>query len=226
MPSASSPAPPACRVLLVDDHPITRHGIRTLIEQEPGFVICAEADSAAAATNLARVHQPTVAIVDISLGDDNGLKLVTQLKADAPTLPVLVVSMHDEVFYAERARRAGAAGYVMKQHAGDRILAAIRRIVSGQTAFADPTRRNLWSSDRSTDPTAGSVADLSAREHEVLRLIGSGYGTREIATQLGLSIKTVDTYREHLKLKLNLTSGERLVHFAVRWANSEAREQS
>lgn len=209
--------------MLVDDHPITRHGMKTLIECEPGFVVCAESDTAAAAVSVLRESQPHLAIVDISLRGENGLELVKELKTAAAHVPVLVVSMHDEEFYADRARRAGAVGYVMKQHASDRILAALRRIQSGLTAFADPEKRQIWSESSRSASKLGDVEELSARESEVLRLLGDGYGTREIAGKLGLSMKTIDTYREHLKLKLNLPTGERLVQFAVRWLNSERR---
>lgn len=197
--------------------------MRALIEQQPGFVVCAEAENPTAAVELARTSKPTIAIVDISLRGENGLELVAALKKEAAHMPVLVVSMHDEEFYAARAQHAGAVGYVMKQHASERILAALHRILAGQTAFRDPQRPEAWINPARAEVSDGGLSHLSAREREVLALLGAGYGTREVAEQLKLSVKTIDSYREHLKEKLNISSGERLVQFAVRWANSQAR---
>jgi DNA-binding NarL/FixJ family response regulator len=215
-----------CRILLVDDHPITRQGMRTLLERDPGFLVCAETDNAIDAVAALRNAKPNLAIVDISLRGENGLELVKEITTQAEQIPVLVVSMHDEEFYASRAQRAGAAGYVMKQHASDRILAALRRIVAGQTAFADPEKRRTWSESLLVRSRGAQLERLSAREAEVLRQIGAGYATREIAEKLGLSMKTIDTYREHLKLKLDLASAEELVQFAVGWLNSELRSEN
>ena len=199
--------------------------MRALLERDPGFVVCAETDNASSAVAVVRDAKPNLAIVDISLQGENGLELVRELTTYAVQMPVLVVSMHDEEFYANRAQRAGAAGYVMKQHASDRILAALRRIVAGQTAFADPAKRQLWSESPVVTSRGAQLERLSTRETEVLRQIGAGYATREIAERLGLSMKTIDTYREHLKVKLDLSSGEQLIQFAVGWLNSELRSK-
>jgi DNA-binding NarL/FixJ family response regulator len=222
-PSPTSPKP-TWKILLVDDHPVTRHGMRALIEREPDFVICAETDTSADSLAAAESLRPDLAIVDIALRQENGLDLVQQLKAAHPALPILVVSMHDEDFYATRARRAGAAGYVMKQHASDRILGALRQIAAGETAFASPSTAAKPATRRLPSPPPPSGLDaLSARETEVLQLLGDGFGSREIAEKLGLSVKTIETYREHLKLKLDLPTGERLTQFAIRWGSSRAK---
>jgi DNA-binding NarL/FixJ family response regulator len=197
--------------------------LKALIEQQAGYVVCAETDHVAAAIDLVRSARPNIAIADISLPGENGLDLVTALRVSTPDLPVLVVSMHDEEFYATRARNAGAVGYVMKQHAGDRIIEAVRRILAGKTAFSDPQKRRTWDETPVARAVTNGIEDLSARESEVLGLMGNGYSTREIADKLGLSVKTIDTYREKLKVKLNLETGERLVYFAVRWAASQSR---
>jgi DNA-binding NarL/FixJ family response regulator len=223
MPVASQPRPAGpSRILLVDDHPVTREGIRSLVEGDPQFVVCAQADSRAAALALAKEVRPDLAILDVALRGENGLDVLKEWRAAGAKFPVLVVSMHDQDFYGERARRAGAAGYVMKQHASDRILGALRRILAGEEAFHDPakpapTRREALLRKAG----GGGLETLSERELEVLRLLGDGYGTREIAEKLALSIKTIDTYREHLKLKLNLSGADQLVRFAVQWAGSQ-----
>lgn len=211
------------RILLVDDHPITREGIRSLVESDPRFVVCAQTDNRAAALELAASARPDAAILDVALRGDNGLELLKEWRAQGAAFPVLVVSMHDEEFYGDRARRAGASGYVMKQHASDRILGALRRILAGESAFGTEPRPGAGRAALPRKAGGGGVETLSEREAEVLRLIGDGYGTREVAEKLGLSIKTIDTYREHLKLKLNLPDGERLVQFAVQWAGSQRR---
>jgi DNA-binding NarL/FixJ family response regulator len=226
MPVASQPRPAGQnRILLVDDHPVTREGIRSLVEGDPHFVVCAQADSRAAALALAVEVKPDAAILDVALRGENGLDVLKEWRAAGATFPVLVVSMHDQEFYGERARRAGAAGYVMKQHASDRILGALRRVLAGETAFHDPAKPAPLPRREAALRKAGGggVESLSEREIEVLRLLGDGYGTREIAEKLALSIKTIDTYREHLKLKLNLTGADQLVRFAVQWAGSQKR---
>lgn len=218
----SAPGGPR-RILLVDDHPVTRNGIRTLIESEAGFATCAEAANASAALQLLKDFRPDAAIIDISLNGGNGLDLVPEFQRAVSPVPVLIVSMHDEEFYAARAQRAGAAGYVMKQHASDRIMGALRRILAGQTAFAENAVVGGQRSAALKKSARIGLEYLSDRETEVLRLIGDGYSTREIAQELKLSAKTIDTYREHLKRKLDLVDGERLVRFAVQWANSTAK---
>jgi DNA-binding NarL/FixJ family response regulator len=216
-----SSTPAQLRVLVVDDHPITRQGIRAMIEAQPGFVVCGEADSEETAFNLLATTKPHVALLDISLRSTNGIELVKAFKIRSPATPVIVLSMHDEAFYAERALRAGAVGYVMKEHASEKIVQALRTVVSGETFFDARTKRRMQRRPHEKKAFAYGVDQLSARELQVLRLIGTGFSTREIATQLVLSAKTIDTYREHLKLKLDVPTGEELVQFAIRWSAVE-----
>jgi DNA-binding NarL/FixJ family response regulator len=223
-PAADRTTPGKKRILLVDDHPVTRHGLKTLIDQQLGLVVCGEGESAAQALQLFEELQPDLAVVDIALRSSNGIELTKQLKAMSASFPVLIVSMHDEVLYAERAIRAGAMGYVMKQDAGEKVIAAISRLLQGDIFVADPIKERMlqrFTSQRSEAPRF-SIDTLSEREMEVFKLIGNGYGTRHIAEQLKLSPKTVDSYREHLKLKLNLSSGAELLRHAIEWGRTEA----
>jgi DNA-binding NarL/FixJ family response regulator len=208
------------RVLLVDDHPITRQGMAALIHQQPDLQVCGEADNAPQAVELFQKLRPDLAIVDVSLKTTNGIELTKSLKALAPNFPVLVVSMHDENLYAERAVRAGAMGYLMKQEASEKIIAAIRRLLRGEIYLSNNIKERMLHRfvNKRADTPRFSIDTLSDREMEVFQLIGNGYGTRQIAQQLNLSSKTIDSYREHLKLKLNVSSGAELVRYAVQWA--------
>jgi DNA-binding NarL/FixJ family response regulator len=231
-PTASAEAPPAprptgaktaLRVLLVDDHPLMRRGMRTLIEQQPGFEVCAEAGTAPQALEMVRKWDPNLTVVDITLQSTNGIELTKSLRAQSPAMHVLVVSMHDEELFAERALRAGAAGYLMKHEAADKVVLALERILRGEIYISDRLKERMlhrFVSPR-TEKAATAIETLSDREMEVLQWIGNGYGTRAIADQLKLSVKTIDTYREHLKLKLNLKSGAELVRYAIQWMKSQ-----
>lgn len=192
-----------------------------MVEAQSGFVVCGEADNEDTAFTMLAKTQPHVALVDISLRTTNGIELVKAFKLRAPATPIIVLSMHDEAFYAERALRAGAAGYVMKEHASEKIVQALRAVVAGETFFDARTKRRMQRRPHEKKAFAYGVDQLSSRELQVLRLIGTGFSTREIATQLGLSAKTIDTYREHLKLKLDVATGEELVQFAIRWSAVE-----
>ena len=221
------PTPPQAnktRILLVDDHPLLRRGMRALLEQHARYEVCAEADSAPVAMELARKWKPDVTIVDISLKSTNGIELTKGLKVESPNMPVLVVSMHDEELYAERALRAGAVGYLMKQEAGDKIIIALDRILQGEIYVSDRLKEKMLHRlvNHRTDKVVSPIDTLSDREMEVLQLLGNGFGTRAIASQLKLSVKTIDSYREHLKLKLGLKSGADLVRYAIQWMKSQA----
>ncbi len=228
LPSSSSPAetgPAKKKIFLADDHPITRQGIAVLINQEPDLVVCGEAASAAGALDLIQKQQPDLAVIDISLKASSGLELIKNLKALQADLSILVMSMHDETLYAERALRAGAMGYVMKQDASAKVLTAIRTVLKGDFFISDAIKTRMLQQTighRRPDLAASPVDSLSDREMEVFQLIGNGFSTREIASQLNLSIKTIDSYREHLKLKLQLASGADLVRYAIQWVKSEA----
>lgn len=225
---SNSPAPSAAsvdmvRILLVDDHPLTREGLRKLIEQHPGFEVCGEADSAAQALEAVSRLQPSLAIVDISLKATNGLELTKGLHALMPEMPILVVSMHDEEVYAERALRAGALGYLMKRETSDMVVAAIEQILRGEIFVSDRIKGKMLQQfvHLRNNEVVSPIEKLSDREMEVLQLIGNGYGTREIASILALSVKTIDSYREHLKEKLSLPSSSDLVRYAIQWMKSQ-----
>lgn len=207
------------RVFLVEDHPVMREGLALLIDYQPDLEVCGQAGSVPAALAKIPAAEPDVLVVDLSLGDGgSGLELLKDLAKLHPGLPALVLSSHDEELYAERALRAGARGYVMKQAATERVLEGIRTLLRGDFYASDTVRRRLMQR-----ALRGKAADcpemdrLSDRELEVFRLIGAGRGTKQIAADLNVSVSTVETYRAHLKTKLNLTSGTELVRRAVEW---------
>jgi DNA-binding NarL/FixJ family response regulator len=197
--------------------------MKVLIEQQPDLEVCGEADNAPRAIELFEKLRPELAILDITLKTTNGIELTKNLKVIAPACPILVVSMHDENLYAERAIRAGALGYLMKQEAGEKIIVAIRRVLAGEIYVSDKIKERMLHRyvNKRGDAATFSIDTLSDREMEVFQLIGNGYSTRQIAQRLGLSSKTIDSYREHLKLKLNLNSGAELVRYAIQWARAE-----
>ena len=202
-----------------------RTGLAQLIASEPGIKVCAEADTAAQALTLVAKHKFDLVLLDISLPDKSGLELIKDLRAVRSELPILIVSMHDEMIYAERVLRAGARGYIMKQEGGQKFLQAIRQVLAGHVYVSEIMSARLleiFSGNRATGSNS-PVQQLSDREFEVLRLIGEGIGTREIATQLRLSVKTIEVHRAHIKHKLNLKSATELVRFAVRWVDSHAK---
>lgn len=204
-------------VFLVDDHPIFRHGLARFIEAEPGLKICGEASSAALALDSLRKVKADVAVVDIVLPGANGLELIKHLRTEHPTLPILVVSAHDEQLYALRALRAGAAGYVMKREAESVFLEALRKVIAGgvyvSPNFGDQLIYKVARSEG--DPAHSPLDALTDREMEVLQLIGGGKGSRQIAEELHLSVKTIESHRLHIKEKLHLQSSTELVRFAL-----------
>ncbi|MBM3289475.1 MAG: response regulator transcription factor [Candidatus Hydrogenedentes bacterium] len=211
------------KVLLVDDHPIVRQGLAELINRESDMTVCGQAESGAAALELAGSAQPDLALVDISLDDMNGLMLVKGLKARRRDLRVLVLSMHDEALYAERALRAGAHGYIMKREAPTKVIAGIRRVLAGDMYLSEDASARIM---RMFAGGAGAgdeppVARLSDRELEVYNHIGQGLKTSQIASKLNLSVKTIETYREHIKEKLGLNDATELVQSAIKWVHGE-----
>lgn len=212
------------KVLLVDDHPITRQGMKALVNQQLNLEVCGETDNAAQAIELIAKLEPDLAIVDVTLKTTNGIELTKDIKVHAPNLPVLVVSMHDEALYAERALRAGAMGYVMKQELGEKVVNAIQHLLRGEIFLSSRMKEKMLHRfvNKKRDGMVFAIDTLSDREMEVFQLIGNGYSTRQIAQKLNLSSKTIDSYREHLKLKLGLQSGADLVRHAIQWARSEA----
>lgn len=213
------------QVFIIDDHPIVRHGFVQLLATEPDLAVCGHAADARAALAALATVRPDVIIVDVSLGTTTGIDLIQDLKAVQPTAAALVVSMHDELLYAERALRAGASGYVMKHEATDVLVRAIRTVAGGGMLVSEAvSTRVLQSWAANGTPRGGSPFDaLSDRELQVLELIGRGLGTRTIAEALHISVKTVESYRARLKDKMNLRSGIELVRFAIRWAAADHR---
>ena len=214
------------RVLIVDDHPIVRQGLRRMIDVEPDLSVCGEAQGEREARSAIRELQPDVAIVDISLGQGDGLELVRDVHAQHPELPVLVLSMHDELIYAERLLAAGARGYIMKQAASEQLLIALRRVLDGDIYLSEAVATVLGQA-RLGGIEAGAGSDpierLSNRELQVLNLIGRGQSSREAADTLGLSVKTVETHRQSLKRKLNLATNAQLVQYAINWYASRTK---
>ena len=211
---AASPA----RIIIVDDHPIVRLGIRQMLSADAGLSVCGEADSAEAALQLAKRSEADLAIVDLSLGDVTGLELIRQLHEAVPQVAVLVLSMHDEALFAERALRAGARGYIMKHEAIDGLVGAIRHVLSGRIYVSERMSQDILQRlGREELPSGGRLANLSDRELEVFGMIGRGLSTAAIADQLGVSVKTIETYRSNIKTKLNLKDAADLIRFAATW---------
>jgi DNA-binding NarL/FixJ family response regulator len=223
-PPAESPPHRKNRILIVDDHPLFRHGIADLITAEADMEVCGEADSAATALDRIRKAGPDLVTVDISLRGANGIELIKSIKAEHSGLPLLVLSMHDESLYALRALRAGARGYIMKQEALDRVMSAIRQVLRGDL-YVSPAMSGRMIEEFVQGGSGGSgsaIADkLTDRELEILQLIGQGYGVRQIAQELNLSAKTVETHRAHVKEKLNFQSARELARFAVQWVDQQ-----
>jgi DNA-binding NarL/FixJ family response regulator len=204
-------------VFIVDDHPLLRQGLALLINREQDLMVCGEAEEAQTAMTEIAAKKPDILIADISLNGPDGLDLLKNLRTLYPNLPVLILSMHDESIYAERALRARANGYIMKQEATEKVLVAVRRILGGDIYLSDRMANKLlhqYISGTSADMKT-QLSALSDRELEVFRLIGEGRGTRQIAEKLHLSIKTVETYQAHIKEKLSLQSGRELVQHAI-----------
>lgn len=207
------------RVFLVDDHPIVRQGLARLLSHEADLEVCGEAGDVASAIQAVNELRPDVVVADLSLQEGSGIDLIKTLRTQTPDIPVLVLTMHEESFYAERALRAGARGYLTKQEASEKILTAIRQVVHGDLYVSDRLspkllQRLITGAPNTDDPL---VSRLSDRELQVFLFIGEGRGTQEIADQLHLSVKTIETYRANLKEKLDLRDARELVQYAIRW---------
>ena len=213
------------RVLLVDDHPMIRSGLAQVINQQKDIMVCCEAGNANDALQRVASSHPDLAVVDISLPTKSGLELINDLQALHPKLPVLVLSMHDELVFAERVLRAGARGYVMKHSGGEVVLEAIRTVLAGQIFVSDQMSALVLKafSAGTRAVTRSPVDRLSDREFEVFKLMGEGCITRQIAERLHISPKTVDVYRQNLKEKLKLPTSTLLVQHAVRWVEEQNR---
>jgi DNA-binding NarL/FixJ family response regulator len=211
------------KILLVEDHQIVRQGISRIINQEPDMEVVAEAADARTALEVIDRRKLDLVIADISLPGMNGIELLKRLKTQYPKLPVIVLSMHDEALYAERALRAGAFAYVMKKESSDELLLAIRKARRGEYHVSENVGSGIFQKFLQTKrPEESSISQLSDRELEVFELLGRGRGSRQIATELRLSVKTVDTHRSHIKEKLNLHSAPEMIQRAVQWVEQES----
>ena len=210
------------RILLVDDHPIVRQGLAELIDHEKDLSVCGVADDIHKALEQITSLMPDLVMVDISLRGSNGIELLKNIKVRYPKQAVLMLSMHDESLYAVRALRAGASGYVMKQEATDRVLTAIRQVLNGEIYLSERMEKKMMHQlvGGRAARTGSPLEDLSDRELEVFNLIGQGHGTRQIAEELHLSIKTIESHRAHIKEKLNLKNATELVQHAIQWRES------
>lgn len=216
----------ATRVLIVDDHPFMRAGLAQTIGDRTGMIVCGEAGSVSEALQMMGKHRPDLAVIDLSLGEESGLDLIKAIKDQWPTTKILVSSMHDETLFAERVLRSGALGYVNKGETPDVFVAALERVNSGQIYLSERmTARALGRMINDDSPVAGNpIEKLSNREIEVFELIGTGLATKQIAVRLGLSPKTIETYREHIKAKLNLTNASELNIHAVQWVLERGKQ--
>ena len=214
------------RIMVVDDHPIVRQGLAQMLGREPDLVVCGEAEEAHSALQGIAQLRPDVVIIDLSLNGPNGMDILKTIRQTDPRLKVLILSMHDEMVYAERALRAGANGYIMKQEATEMVLVALRRILSGEVYVGSRVANRVLKHLTGDQPgaTRSPVDGLTDRELEVFRLIGEGRGTRQISDELHLSIKTVETYQSHLKEKLGLRNARELVQCAIQWVIAEGQQ--
>lgn len=210
------------KILIVDDHPILRKGLAMVIDQEPDLVVAGEAEDVPGGLDMIEAVKPDVVIVDISLPGVDGIELIKTMKLKYRDLPALVVSMHDETLYAERALRARARGYIMKQEAVDKVLVAIRKVLKGEIFVSDRITTKMVETLISGDAKGASTPLdlLSNRELTVFRLIGQGFKTSQIADKLHLSVKTIESYRSHIKEKLRLSTGNDLMKYAIQWAQN------
>jgi DNA-binding NarL/FixJ family response regulator len=211
------------QIFIVDDHPVFREGLVSLVKREPAWIVCGEADSAPEALTAIGRLKPDLVLVDVGLQGRSGLELLKDLLAIDANLPVLVISMHDEMLYAERALRAGARGYIMKQEPPEKLLEAVRQALNGQIYLSGQMSvRILHAFSSRRVQGASPIGELTDRELEILNLIGHGHDSHAIARQLNLSPKTVDAHRGHIKAKLHLRNGTELISYAARWVESES----
>ena len=214
------------QILIVDDHPVVRDGLTTIINHEPDMNVCGEADDACQALKTITELKPDVVVVDISLKNSDGIDLTKSITTVHPKLSVIILSVHDESVYAERALLAGAQGYLMKDVVSENIIKAIRTVLSGEIYVSNTISKKFLHQIASDNAgtTKTPIESLSDREFEIFRLIGEGYKASQIAEQLHLSTKTIETYRSRMKDKLNLSNATELLQYAIKWAKSQDRE--
>jgi len=210
------------KILLVDDHPVLRKGMVRLIDANNDFEICGESSNATEAMSLIRQLSPDLVIVDIGLPGTSGIELTKTIRAEFPKLPVLILSMHEEVLYATRALRAGASGYIVKQDAIDNIAVAVREALSGQRYLSPIIAEQMQQNGAASATSADPISLLTDREFEIFELIGKGHEVREISEALGVSPKTVETHRTNIKEKLKLKNARQVARLAVQWLSQQA----
>jgi len=216
--------PRKINIFLVDDHPLVREWLTNLLNQQPDFSVCGETGHAPEALQLIAAAKPDIAIVDLTLASGSGLDLIKNLKAGQPGVAVLVLSMHDEMLYAERALRAGASGYIMKSEATQQVIQAVRTVLNGQV-YVSPKVASLLAQkliSGKKENVSLPVAELSDRELEVFQLLGRGYSTRQISEHLHVGFKTVQSYSARIKEKLNLANINELMREAIRWQENQS----
>jgi DNA-binding NarL/FixJ family response regulator len=214
------------RILIVDDHPLFREGLRQLIDREPGLTVCGEAADAAEAMRLVKENRPDLVIVDISLGGTSGIDLIKTLSADDSELPFLVVTMHDESLYAERALRAGAMGFIMKHEPPKTFKTAIHRVLAGELFLSEKMSATLLKKlmRGEVGPDKSPVSGLSDRELEVFRMLGQGKDRHQIAQELNLTVNTINSFRTRIKEKLHFKNSTELLLHAIQWVQEEANQ--
>jgi DNA-binding NarL/FixJ family response regulator len=213
------------RVLIVDDHPMTRAGLVHVINHQPDLIVCGEAESAAQALDILDSSRPDLLLIDITLPGKSGLELIKDVKAMRPETLMLVISMHDESLYADRVLRAGARGYITKHEGGEKLIEAIRRVLSGKVYVSESMSAHIleiFSGGQSTLDRS-SLEKLSDREFEVFESLGEGLSSQQIAKKLHLSAKTVDAHRANIKTKLNIKTTAELIAYAARWMSHRAQ---
>jgi DNA-binding NarL/FixJ family response regulator len=215
------PSPCCNRILIVDDHPMMREGLRTLISRERDLTVCGEAETAGQALDAVANLKPDLVLVDITLPGRNGIELIKDICALQHALLILVISMHDESLYAERVLRAGARGYIMKQESGPTMMQAIRQVLAGRIYLSEKMSARILENVAGKRAKASPIERLSDREFEVFQLIGRGKSTVQIAEELHLSTKTIEFHRAHVKEKLDLRTMPELISFASRWAETQ-----
>lgn len=215
------------RIFIVDDHPMTRSGLTHLINHQPDTVVCGEAENAAEAIDLFGVSQPDLMLIDITLPGKSGLELIKDVKAMRPDLPILVISMHDESLYADRVLRAGARGYITKHEGGDKLMVAIRHVLSGKIYVSESMSAHILEIFSGGQPGTdrSSIQNLSDREFEVFQALGEGLSSYQIAKKLHLSAKTVDAHRANIKTKLKINTTAELISFSARWTATQSKQQ-
>jgi DNA-binding NarL/FixJ family response regulator len=212
-------------VMIVEDHPLFSKGLSSLIASREGYTVVGEARDSSEALKLAGEEKPDLVILDLNLGDEDGLDLLKELHRRFPAMVILVLSMHEERYYAERVLKAGGRGYIMKTEAGNKVTEAIETVLGGKVYFSQAERERLsgyLETSRGDDRPLVPVEQLSDRQFQIFNLLGKGLGTVEIAAKLKLSAKTIDTHKEHMKDKLRCNTAQELKQLAIEWLNRPA----